>query len=82
MKYPDVIKYKGQEIKIVQIIKCLGVNLTRDMKWREHIRLIDQKIDKFIKIFNLMKYMNNKELDLDEKKIIYNQVCIPIISYG
>lgn len=55
--------------------------LSPEMKRLEHLELIDEKISKFIRIFNLLKFMN-KNLKLKQKKILYKQVCIPTIAYA
>ena len=55
--------------------------LTGEMKWRGQFKLIDEKISKFIRVDNLLKYMN-RDMKLKQKKDLYKQVCISIIGYA
>ena len=80
-RYSEPVRLDGEEIEQTDSIKYLGVVLSGNMKWREHLKLIDEKISKFTQVFGLLKFMN-KNLTLRQRKTLYDRVCIPIIAYA
>ena len=71
--YDEPVLICGERVQSAEAIKYLGVMLSAYMKWRDHFKLIDEKISKFIRVFSLLKFMN-KDLKLKQKKILYKQV--------
>lgn len=80
IKFPNKININGKEVKTQESIKYLGVMISRDRKWKEHLNLIEEKICKFNRTMGRMRFMN-KNLSLEKRRILYNQVCLPIIDY-
>lgn len=79
--YPEVISINSEMIKCTKEIKYLGIMIDANLKWNNHIELLNTKIDKCMRVFNLMNFMN-KEIDLKYKKLLYHQIVVPVISYG
>ena len=80
-EYNEEITIDGQKIEKIKSIKYLGVMLSKEMKWKEHLNLIEEKISKCNNAFGMMKFMC-KTINLERKIILLNQVANPIIKYA
>ena len=69
------------EVERVASLKYLGVMIDKSMKWMDHLNMVSKKVDKCIKTFNFMKFMNPL-MSIDSLRVLYNQLMVPIVSYG
>ena len=73
-----LIKFNGKSLSQKHCTKMLGVWISDNLKWDEHINVINGKISKINGIlFKLSKIMNSKTL-----KLIYNSLIYPHLQYA
>ena len=79
--FNEQITINDKPVEVVKSIKYLGVMLDESMKWKAHIDLIEQKVNKCIRVCTMMRFMS-PEMSVGDKRIIYNQVFISIVGYA
>ena len=71
----------GIEIERSESIKFLGLMISKDGKWRQHLEYLKAKTDKFVRVYGAIRFMNNS-LTLERRRTLYRQVFLPMIMYG
>ena len=68
----------GQEVQKTQSCKYLGIIIDCNLKWRDHIGYIYNKLIKFVSIF----YKIRSKLTPDVLRMIYFAFVYPLLLYG
>ena len=71
------IQIQNQQIENVQSIKFLGVLLTNNMDWRDHIN----KVTKNLASVNGLIYRSRDYIDLKSRISLYNGLALPHLTY-
>ena len=74
---PLKLNINGIEIEKVNCFNFLGLTLTENLKWKDHIDNISNKCCKTVGIINKLKYF----LPTHVKLLLYNTLIVPHICY-
>ena len=72
------ITVNGTQIQQVESTKYLGMILDPNLKWNLHIDHMLIRIGKLVRLLSRLRYT----LNIDNMKIIYNAIILPIFDYG
>ena len=76
----EEIKLNGHNIKLQKEIKYLGVMLKRTMNWNSHVKLIEQKHNKQVRLLSYVNHLTGG-LTIEQKKTLYKQIYLPTILF-
>lgn len=71
----------GQEVRIADKLKYLGVIIDKKITWKEHIKYLDQKISAMVDRVRRFSWMRF-DLDWKYKRRLYYSVFLPTITYA
>ena len=80
-KYTIPIVIEGKTVESSDSLTYLGVTISKEMKWREHLASLKIKAERYQRVFQLMLFMYG-DLDFTARRRIYKQVFVPAITYG
>ena len=72
------VRVGEKEVKEVNKLEYLGVTLTSNFKWSEHIEKISGKINKHLGLLKQTKHL----LPRNARLLLYNSLVLPIFDYA
>ena len=78
---PQVYSYSldGRELKQVDSQKDLGVTVTKDLKWTEHVK---RSVSKGYRMLGFLRRHVNKDFDTRTKRSLYLTLVRPSVGYA
>lgn len=74
------VKLGGQKVEVVKVYKYLGLMLSRDLKWTEHVSYIVDKVKR--RMAQSYRLLSNKDLVPSTRLHLYSSLILPVMSYG
>ena len=74
---PDLFT-NGVKIKRENSLKFLGVMIAKNLTWKTHVELVENKISKSVGIL----YKASRSLNSKSEQTIYSALVHPYINYG
>lgn len=74
------VKLGDQRVEVVKVYKYLGLMLSRDLKWTEHVSYIVDKIKR--RMAQCYRLLSNKDLAPSTRLHLYSSLILPVMSYG
>ena len=75
------IKYMNKSIPSSSSIKYLGIYISDNLKWNDHVEYLELKNNKLIKLVKIIE-AQSRGINYEIKTIIYKQIYLPNILYS
>jgi hypothetical protein len=74
------VQLSGQRVEVVKVYKYLGLMLSRDLKWTEHVAYTVDKVKR--RMAQCHRLLSNKALAPSTRLHLYSSLILPVMSYG
>ena len=79
--YTLPIVIDGKTVQSKDKLTYLGLTISKEMKWREHLAMLKTKAERYNRVFQTTLFMRG-DLDFAARRKLYKQVYIPAITHG
>ena len=80
---PIIFDYYDRALEAVNITKYLGIHLSEDLRWNEHVRNISNKANKTLGFLKRnLRHCSAATKDRAYKVLVYNQQLNTALLYG
>jgi sorting nexin-29 len=74
------VKLNGERVEVVSVYKYLGLMLSRDLKWTEHVSYVVDKTKR--RMAQCHRLLSNKDLPPSTRLHLYGSLILPVMTYG